>query len=45
MTHRTFSTSLHEIIGGELAPSLGGRTKISPTKFFQMTFFRKKFPF
>src|SRR6218665_1892327 len=33
------------LIGGDLAPSLGGRKIFSLTKNFLMTFFRKNFPF
>ena len=32
-------------MGGDLAPSLGGRTKLSRTKLCEWPFFRTKFPF
>src|SRR6218665_506445 len=40
--HRSSTFHLH--MGGDLAPSLGGRKKIRGSNF-QVTLFRKKFPF
>jgi len=37
--------SVHSLIGGDLAPSLGGRKQISQTKISERRIFRKTFPF